>query len=158
MNCGSIAIALSAEYGDRSSGGISFIGSSCRMRWPAPASHRARGSISPISPMPQLRVEGMEKSGTSIPARRREDTGSRSRRDLRAASSRCDPGGDGAITCESGCNANAADASHYPSSIHESQTPFECVGKNVGFRQQTDDNKGFVREVEKIPGVDENAF
>jgi len=70
MNCGSIAIALSAEYGDRSPGGISLIGNSCSSRWPERSSHLANGSRSPISPMPQLVVEGIENSGTSIPARR----------------------------------------------------------------------------------------
>ena len=70
MNCGSIAIALSAEYGDVSPGGISLIGSSCSSRWPAPREPPRHGSMSPISPMPQLRDEGIEKSGTRIPARR----------------------------------------------------------------------------------------
>ena len=76
MNCGSIAIALSAEYGERSCGGSSLIGSSCTKRWPADSSHRASGAMSPISPIPQLRDEGTEKSGTRMPARRGCDFGS----------------------------------------------------------------------------------
>ena len=73
MYCGSIAIALSAEYGEVSLGSISLIGSSCRRRRPAVSSQRAMAPMSPISPMPQLRDEGMEKSGTSRPARRDGD-------------------------------------------------------------------------------------
>src|SRR5881628_4198445 len=73
MNCGSIAMALSAEYGEVSPGGISLIGSSCRRCCPADSSHRVIGSMSPISPMPQLRDDGIENSGTRIPARREPD-------------------------------------------------------------------------------------
>ncbi len=71
MKIGSIAIALIAEYGDCCPGAISLSGSSCRMRCPAPASHRVTGSMSPMSPMPQLAVDGQENNGMSRPARRR---------------------------------------------------------------------------------------
>ena len=70
MKIGSIAIALIAEYGDRSPGAISLIGSSCSARWPAPASHRVIDGRSPMSPMPQLVVVGQENNGISNPARR----------------------------------------------------------------------------------------
>ena len=70
MNCGSIAIALSAEYGEVSPGGISLIGSNWRSRKPAVPSQRVIAPMSPMSPMPQLRDDGREKSGTSRPERR----------------------------------------------------------------------------------------
>ena len=64
--------------------------------------------------MPQLPVEGIEKSGTSIPERRA-------------------PSDDAVIAGDSGrCNENAADPRHYPSSIHESETALERVGKTSG--------------------------
>ena len=69
MNCGSIAIALSAEYGEDSCSGISLIGSMRSARCPACSSHAVIASRSPISPIPQLRADGMENNGTSIPAR-----------------------------------------------------------------------------------------
>src|SRR5262245_32381795 len=75
MNCGSIAIALSAEYGDISPGGISLIGSSCKILRPAVSSQRTIEAMSPISPMPQLRDEGIENSGISAPARREPGLG-----------------------------------------------------------------------------------
>src|SRR5262245_53533788 len=75
MNCGSIAIALSAEYGDISPGGISLIGSSCKILRPAVSSQRTIEAMSPISPMPQLRDEGIENSGMSAPARREPGLG-----------------------------------------------------------------------------------
>src|SRR5262245_3870450 len=75
MNCGSIAIALRAEYGDDSDGGISLIGSMRRRRCPARSSQRVTASRSPISPMPQLRDEGIENSGISSPARRDNEDG-----------------------------------------------------------------------------------
>ena len=62
---GSSAIALIAEYGEVCPGAISFVGSSCST--PSPASREPSASSaarSPISPMPQLRVEGIEKSGS----------------------------------------------------------------------------------------------
>src|SRR4051794_38834630 len=65
-----MAIALSAEYGERSCGGSSLIGSNCTNRCPADSSQRVSGPRSPISPMPQLVDDGIENSGTSIPARR----------------------------------------------------------------------------------------
>ena len=64
-------MALSAEYGDCWPGAISLIGSSWRMRWPAPASQRVSGARSPMSPMPQLVEDGHENSGISRPAWRR---------------------------------------------------------------------------------------
>ena len=70
MNCGSIAIALSAEYGDVSDGASSFSGRICSTDWFAARSHAAMAGISPISPIPQLRVERSENSGTLMPARR----------------------------------------------------------------------------------------
>jgi hypothetical protein len=54
-----MAMALSAEYGEVSPGGISLIGSSCSSRCPAAASQRANGAMSPISPIPQMRDEGI---------------------------------------------------------------------------------------------------
>ena len=47
-----------------------MIGSNWSRRCPASASHAVMRSRSPISPIPQLRVDGIEKSGTRIPARR----------------------------------------------------------------------------------------
>src|SRR5580692_4236631 len=71
MKIGSIAIALIAEYGDCWPGAISLIGSSCSTRWPAAASQAVSGARSPISPIPQLAVDGHANSGISRPARRR---------------------------------------------------------------------------------------
>src|SRR6185295_5117151 len=70
MNTGSMAMALTAEYGDCWPAAISFRGSNWRTDCPAADSHFVIGARSAISPMPQLRVEGKEKSGTSKPARR----------------------------------------------------------------------------------------
>src|SRR5262245_60782293 len=70
MYCGSIAIALSDPYGDGSSGEVSVIGRSWSRRWPAKASQAAVRSRSPISPIPQLRADGIENNGHSRPARR----------------------------------------------------------------------------------------
>src|SRR6185503_19765395 len=92
MNCGSIAMALSAEYGDVSPGGISLMGSSCRILIPAAASQRTIEAMSQISPMPLLRDDGIEKSGISTPARR-------------------EPGGGGVIRwTQAWCKRNAATA------------------------------------------------
>src|SRR5438874_8220313 len=68
MNSGSIAIALSAEYGEFCPSAISFNGSSCRKLNPASRIQHPMRMMSGISPMPQLAREGMEKSGTSRPA------------------------------------------------------------------------------------------
>ena len=70
MNCGSIAIALSAEYGDVSPGGISLIGSSCSTRCPARAQPRGdRLEVADLADAPAAR-RGIENSGTQYPARR----------------------------------------------------------------------------------------
>ena len=71
MKIGSIAIALIAEYGDCCPGAISLSGRSCRICWPAPAIQAVSGTMSPMSPIPQLAVEGHENNGMSRPARRR---------------------------------------------------------------------------------------
>jgi hypothetical protein len=71
MKIGSIAIALIAEYGDCCPGAISFNGRSWRMPCPAAASQAVIGSMSAMSPIPQLDVDGHENSGMSRPARRR---------------------------------------------------------------------------------------
>jgi hypothetical protein len=68
MKIGSIAIALSAEYGEFCPPAISFSGSSCTNEKPASAIHSLSVGRSHSSPMPQLRRDGIEKSGTSIPA------------------------------------------------------------------------------------------
>src|SRR5579862_8926596 len=70
MKIGSMAMELMAEYGDDCPGAISLRGSSCKMRWPADASHAVNGARSPMSPMPQLLVDGNENSGMARPARR----------------------------------------------------------------------------------------
>src|SRR5918993_3030072 len=67
---GSIAMALSAEYGEVWLSPISLTGSSCTTERPASCSHRANTGRSAISPMPQLAAEGIENNGTSAPARR----------------------------------------------------------------------------------------
>jgi hypothetical protein len=61
-------MALSAEYGELWPSCISFIGSSWTMSRPADVSHRLNVTRSGISPMPQLRRPGIEKSGARIPA------------------------------------------------------------------------------------------
>src|SRR5829696_733348 len=65
---GSMAIALSAEYGELCPSAISFAGSSCTNPRPAAESQRASRGRSGISPMPQLAREGIENSGTRMPA------------------------------------------------------------------------------------------
>src|SRR5688500_15915297 len=67
---GSMAIALNAEYGEVWPSAISLTGSSCTTESPAWCSHVARIGRSAISPIPQLSALGIEKSGTSAPARR----------------------------------------------------------------------------------------
>ena len=74
MYCGSIAIALSAPYGEGSSGEVSVMGRSWSSRCPALANHAVIRSRSPISPIPQLRADGIENNGTRVPARRSFDT------------------------------------------------------------------------------------
>ena len=68
MKTGSIAIALSAEYGEFCPSSISFTGSSCTKSRPACSSHRANRGRSGISPTPQLARDGIENNGTSTPA------------------------------------------------------------------------------------------
>src|SRR6185436_20336720 len=132
-------------------GGISLIGSSCRMWMPAASSQRTIASISPISPMPQLRDEGMEKSGTSAPARRE-----------RPAFARCASafrGRGGVIRrTQPGCNRGAAAGASLPSRNREPQQPRDRIGKNFGRRQQAHDDERLPRKVEEIPGMNEDAF
>src|SRR5688500_3190410 len=66
---GSSAIADSAEYGDVCPALISLRGSSCSADSPAWRSQSANAGRSAISPIPQLREEGIENSGMSAPAR-----------------------------------------------------------------------------------------
>src|SRR3954447_6580600 len=68
MNNGSIAIALSAEYGEFCPSAISFNGSSCRKLNPASRIQQPIRMTSGISPTPQLSRDGIENSGTSRPA------------------------------------------------------------------------------------------
>src|SRR5262245_26119295 len=68
MKMGSIAIALIAEYGEFWPSAISLIGSSWTNENPASDIQRPSRGRSPISPMPQLPPDGIEKSGTSRPA------------------------------------------------------------------------------------------
>jgi hypothetical protein len=68
MKMGSMAMALIAEYGEWPPGAISFTGSNCRMSLPVSRSHVHNGTRSAISPMPQLREDGAEKSGSRTPA------------------------------------------------------------------------------------------
>src|SRR6516225_7872826 len=68
MNTGSIAIAVRAEYGEFCPTAISLSGKSWTNENPASASHAPNFGRSPISPMPQLSRDGIEKSGTSTPA------------------------------------------------------------------------------------------
>jgi hypothetical protein len=68
MKIGSIAIALRAEYGELWPSCISLIGRSCTKSSPTLSSQRPNGTRSGISPIPQLRRVGIEKSGTSAPA------------------------------------------------------------------------------------------
>src|SRR5262245_11225051 len=70
MKIGSIAIALSAEYGEFCPPAISLSGSSCTNANPASDIHEPSVGRSVSSPMPQLRREGIETSGTSRPAYR----------------------------------------------------------------------------------------
>lgn len=110
MNCGSIAIALSAEYGEVSLGGISLIGSNWRSRKPAVPSQRVIAPMSPMSPMPQLFDEGTEKSGTSRPERR-------------------DPVGD--IKDKSSVQGMSAQWSFVPSAVHKAEKPPDRVFKQI---------------------------
>src|SRR6476659_1293128 len=68
MKMGSIAIALVAEYGDVWPAAISLMGNSCTNPRPASRAQAANGMRSRISPIPQLRDEGIENSGSSSPA------------------------------------------------------------------------------------------
>src|SRR5690606_19534792 len=70
---GSVPIALSAEYGELWPVAMSSTGSTCSARMPAACSHGANSARSAMSPMPQLRDEAIEKSGSRMPARRDED-------------------------------------------------------------------------------------
>src|SRR5512139_2211844 len=63
-----MAIALRAEYGEQVQTDISLRGRTWRMSSRALESQAASGAMSPISPMPQLSVDGIENSGTSTPA------------------------------------------------------------------------------------------
>src|SRR3954468_11591614 len=65
---GSIAIALRAEYGEFWPSAISLTGRSWTKRSPAADSQGASRGRSEISPIPQLRRDGIENSGTSAPA------------------------------------------------------------------------------------------
>ena len=65
---GSMAIALVAEYGEVWPAAISLMGSSCSTPRPASRIQADMGTRSRISPMPQLRDEGIENSGSSSPA------------------------------------------------------------------------------------------
>src|SRR5882762_1453568 len=123
MNCGSIAIALSAEYGDDSPGGISLMGRSCRIRCPPASSQRAIASMSPISPTPQLRDEGIENSGINTPARRDPDPC----RVIRPTHVRC--------------KRNAAGPGVVPSRAREPQQTHRRLAKDVGPRQEADYDK-----------------
>ena len=103
------------------------------MRWPARSSHRNWFDVADFADAPAAR-RGIEKSGTSIPERRA-------------------PSDDAVIAGDSGrLHENAADPRHYPSSIHESETALERVGKNVRFRQQTDNDEGFEKVEEYLGG------
>src|SRR6185437_1719145 len=68
MKIGSIAIALSAEYGEFWPSAISLSGSSWTNEHPASAIHAPSLGRSGSSPMPQLSFDGTENSGTSSPA------------------------------------------------------------------------------------------
>jgi len=68
MKTGSIAMAVSAEYGEFCPTAISLIGSSWMNENPACDIQRSSFGRSPISPMPQLSRDVSEKSGTSRPA------------------------------------------------------------------------------------------
>jgi hypothetical protein len=70
MKIGSIAIALSAEYGELWPPAISLSGSSCTKANPALDTQSPSAGRSASSPIPQLRRDGIEKSGTSSPAYR----------------------------------------------------------------------------------------
>ena len=63
-----MAIALNAEYGELCPSCISLSGRNWTKSNPADYSHFERGTRSGISPIPQLRRDGIEKSGTSTPA------------------------------------------------------------------------------------------
>ena len=63
-----MAIALNAEYGELCPSCISLSGRNWTKSNPADSSHFESGTRSGISPIPQLRRDGIEKSGTSTPA------------------------------------------------------------------------------------------
>lgn len=93
--------------------------------------------MSAISPTPQLRDEGIEKSGTSIPARRAAD--------------------DGVMTgCEQ-CNESAA-ARPPRESLHEPQAALEGVVEDRGFGQKADNHERLEREIEKIARMHQDAL
>src|SRR5262245_58174665 len=113
MYCGSIAIALSDPYGDGSSGEVSVIGRSWSRRWPAKASHAAVRSRSPISPIPQLRADGIENNGHSRPARRSLGPNVMNENDAQKIGERSDyplrsRGGEGASEANLRVRANAS--------------------------------------------------
>jgi hypothetical protein len=68
MKIGSMAIAVTAAYGEWSFADISFSGSTCRKSKPASFSHAATSGISEISPEPQLSLLGAANNGSSTPA------------------------------------------------------------------------------------------
>ena len=68
MKIGSIAIALSAEYGEFCPSAISFSGRSWTKSNPAADIHWPSRTTSGISPIPQLSRDGIENSGTRTPA------------------------------------------------------------------------------------------
>ena len=57
-----------AEYGEFCPSAISLTGRSRTKSNPAPSSQVAKRTRSGISPIPQLPLEGIEKSGTNTPA------------------------------------------------------------------------------------------
>src|SRR5688572_3877368 len=94
--------------------------------------------MSPISPMPQLRVEGMENSGTRIPALR-------------------DPGCERLMTCRPGA-MRVPQPAPSPSSMQKAKASLEGVGEDRRLRQEADDDKGLVGKVEEIARMNQDAF
>src|SRR6266550_9412462 len=106
---------------------------------PAASSQPTIASMSPISPMPQLRDEGIENSGISVPARR-------------------DPGRGGVIRRNHArCKQNAAQGAELRTSrARTSKQSRRGVSKDARRRQQADDEERLALKVEEISRMHED--
>ena len=99
-------------------------------------------SRSPISPMPQLRVDGIEKSGTRIPARRLFDPD-------------VIEGGSGESRRRSDYDACPADYEFVAANCQGTGKP---IGKLIRRHDQAHDDERLVRKIEEVAGMHQDPL